>query len=292
MVAWSVYCVEFALSTLRLLFNLLKIKCKDHAGLRIFNPRVACKRSKKMGSIRETKLKNGGTRFQASIRLRGHRPISAVFDRRTDAKAWVQKVEADIRCGRYQLYSEAKRHTFEEAVERYFKEHPISIAKRGHLDWWKKELGPLYLQDVRPAVIALHAIDGGRLRISGEELIARLWIFANEQASERERENCRFGIIKALSDSIEHGTRVCPPGQTQRQVIAVLQGRLNVDNVDVVRTKTLNEHTAAFLIGQMTTTDRAQLFQAANQYLNDHPDVNRDPNCFSRRQPRLDLFNG
>lgn len=107
-----------------------------------------------MGSIREIKLKNGGTRFQASIRLRGHRPISAVFDRRTDAKAWVQKVEADIRCGRYQLYSEAKRHTFEEAVERYRKELPISIAKRGHMDWWKMELGSFYLQDVRPAVIS------------------------------------------------------------------------------------------------------------------------------------------
>ncbi len=127
---------------------------------------------------------------------------------------------------------------------------------------------------------ALHAVDGGRLRISGEELIARLWIFANEQNSDKERENCRFGIIKALSDSIEHGTRVCPPGQTQRQVIAVLQGRLegvNVDDVEVIRTKTLNEHTAAFLSGQMGTTDRAQLIQAAGEYLNQNPDVDRDP---------------
>jgi hypothetical protein len=126
---------------------------------------------------------------------------------------------------------------------------------------------------------ALHAIDGGRLRISGEELIARLWIFANEQKSETERENCRFGIMKALSDSIEYGGRVCPPGQTQRQVISVLQGRLegvNVDDVEVVRAKTLNEHTAAFLSGQMTTTDRAQLIQAAGEYLNQNPDVNRD----------------
>jgi len=126
----------------------------------------------------------------------------------------------------------------------------------------------------------LHAIDGGNLRITGEELIARLWIFANEQKSETERENCRFGIIKALSDSIEHGGRVCPPGQTQRQVIAVLQGRLegvNVDDVEVIRTKTLNEHTAAFLSGQMGTTDRAQLIQAAGEYLNQNPDVDRDP---------------
>jgi integrase len=107
-----------------------------------------------MGFIRERKVKGGGTRYQAEIRLKGHPMLTAAFDRKTDAKAWVQKVEADIRCGRHQLYSEGKRHTFEEAVERYFKEQPISVVKRGHLDWWKKELGSLYLQDVRPAVIA------------------------------------------------------------------------------------------------------------------------------------------
>jgi hypothetical protein len=119
----------------------------------------------------------------------------------------------------------------------------------------------------------LHNIGG--LRISGEELIARLWIFANEQKSETERENCHVGMIMKLSESIEFGSRVCPPGQTQRQVIAVLQGRLdgvNVDDVEIVRTKTLNEHTADFLSGQMTTTDRAKLMQAANAYLNDHPE--------------------
>lgn len=53
----------------------------------------------------------------------------------------------------YQLYWEATRHTLEEAIERYFKEQTVSVVKRGHLFWWKKELGFLYLQDVRPAVI-------------------------------------------------------------------------------------------------------------------------------------------
>lgn len=106
-----------------------------------------------MGFIRTRKLKNGSTRYQAEIRLKGHPMLTAAFDRRTDAKAWVHKVEADIRCGRHQLYSEGKRHTFAEAVERYFKEQTISVVKRGHLLWWKKELGPLYLQDVRPSVI-------------------------------------------------------------------------------------------------------------------------------------------
>lgn len=107
-----------------------------------------------MGHIREITLKKGGTRFQADINLNGHPRLTAVFDRKTDAKAWIQKTEADIRCGRHQLYAEGRRHTFADAVERYCKEQPISIAKRGHLNWWLSELGRLYLQDVRPSVIA------------------------------------------------------------------------------------------------------------------------------------------
>lgn len=75
-----------------------------------------------MAFIRERKLKNGSTRFQAKIRLKGiSKSVTAVFDRKTDAKAWIQKVEADIRCGRQQLYSEERRHIIAEAVERYRK---------------------------------------------------------------------------------------------------------------------------------------------------------------------------
>lgn len=106
-----------------------------------------------MGYIRETKLKKGGVRYQAEVRLKGHPTLTATFDRRTDAKAWVQKVESDIRSGRHHLYGEGRRHTFGEAVDRYFKEQIVSVVKRGHLLWWKKELGALFLQDVRPAII-------------------------------------------------------------------------------------------------------------------------------------------
>ena len=110
-----------------------------------------------MGYIRERNLKDGGTRYQAEIRLKGHpkgHPTrTAVFDRKTDAKNWIQKEEADIRCGRQQTYSPGKKHTFKEAVDRYFKEQSIFVVKKGHLLWWQKELGHLYLHDVRPAII-------------------------------------------------------------------------------------------------------------------------------------------
>lgn len=106
-----------------------------------------------MGFIRERDKKNGDKSFQAEIRLKGHPMLTAVFDRKTDAKAWIQKTEADIRCGRQQLYTDSKRRTLSEAIEKFFKEKEVSIVKRGHLNWWKKELGAFYLQDVRSSII-------------------------------------------------------------------------------------------------------------------------------------------
>jgi hypothetical protein len=103
-----------------------------------------------MGFIRERKIKGGSLRYQAEVRLKGYPMRTAVFNRKNDAKTWIAKIEADIRCGRQQLYAEGRKHTFTEAVERYQKEQSLSLVKQCHLDWWKKELGPLYLQDVRP----------------------------------------------------------------------------------------------------------------------------------------------
>lgn len=106
-----------------------------------------------MGFIRTRPLKNGGTRYQAEIRLKNHPIITATFDRKTDAKNWIKKAEADIRCGRHQLYSQSRRYTFKEAVNRYIQEQCISQAKQGHLNWWLKQFGPFYLQDIRPSII-------------------------------------------------------------------------------------------------------------------------------------------
>lgn len=59
-----------------------------------------------MGYIREPK--KPGQRWQAEVRLKGHPTLTATFDRKTDAKTWISKVEADIRCGRHHLPKELK----------------------------------------------------------------------------------------------------------------------------------------------------------------------------------------
>ena len=109
-------------------------------------------KEREMGYIKEKKLKSG-TRYKAEVRLKGHPDMTAVFDRKTDAKAWIMQVEADIRAGRNKLYTDSKRRTLSEAIERFAKEKEVSVVKRGHLAWWKKELGSFYLHDVRSSVI-------------------------------------------------------------------------------------------------------------------------------------------
>ena len=93
------------------------------------------------------------------IRLKGHPPQSATFDRKTDAKNWATQTEAAIREGRHFKTVEAKRHTFGEMIDRYV-EFEIPKRRTGHdkqkalVNWWKDELGAYTLADVTPALIA------------------------------------------------------------------------------------------------------------------------------------------
>lgn len=94
-----------------------------------------------MGYIREKDISDGSTRFYAEVQLKGFPRLTATFSRKSDAKLWIQKTESELRCGRNQLIAESRKHTFKEAVQRYSKEQKISVVKRGHLQWWEKELG-------------------------------------------------------------------------------------------------------------------------------------------------------
>ncbi len=108
-----------------------------------------------MGHIRERDLSDGSKRFYAEAQLKGGGPrLTATFNRKTDAKLWIQKTETEMRCGKNQLIAASRKHIFKEAVQRYSKEQKISVIKRGHLHWWEKELGHYFLKDIRPSLIA------------------------------------------------------------------------------------------------------------------------------------------
>lgn len=107
-----------------------------------------------MARIKERTGKDGKTKFTAEIRLKGHPPQSATFNRLTDAKKWIQSTEAAIREGRHFKTAAAKKRTLSDAIDRYlsgitqtkhFKEHQAVHLKR-----WNEELGFLPLADVTP----------------------------------------------------------------------------------------------------------------------------------------------
>jgi len=109
----------------------------------------------KMGHIRERDLSDGSKRFYAEVQLKGGGPrLTATFNRKTDAKLWIQKTETEMRCGKNQLIAASRKYIFKEAVQRYSKEQAVSVVKRGHLQWWEKELGHYFLKDIRPSLIA------------------------------------------------------------------------------------------------------------------------------------------
>jgi len=70
----------------------------------------------------------------------------------TDAKRWVVQTESAIREGRHFKDVEAKRHTLNNAIERYVREFLPKFKdskKRSRLlDWLKQELGAFLISDL------------------------------------------------------------------------------------------------------------------------------------------------
>src|SRR5580704_13644819 len=113
-----------------------------------------------MANIEKRTAQDGTTSFRVKIRLKGFPTQSATFKRLTDAKKWVQQTEAAIREGRHFKTVESRKHTLQEAVERYLKsvlpsKKPNSQKdQKKQLQWWANSIGYLSLADVTPAVIA------------------------------------------------------------------------------------------------------------------------------------------
>lgn len=112
-----------------------------------------------MANIRKRVTGNGEIRYQAQVRLKGFPPQAATFNRKTDAKKWVQQTEAAIREGRHFKTTEAKKRTLNELIERYAREvlptKPKSMNAQGRqLRWWQNEIGYSTLADITPSLLS------------------------------------------------------------------------------------------------------------------------------------------
>jgi len=111
-----------------------------------------------MATITERTAQDGTKSFKAEVRLKGYPAQRATFNRKTDAKKWVQDTESAIREGRHFKTAEAKKHTFADLVDRYIKDVLPTKPKQARqqeqqLLWWKEKMGVYLLSDVTPPLI-------------------------------------------------------------------------------------------------------------------------------------------
>ena len=102
-----------------------------------------------MATIRKRETSDGKVRYQAVIRLKGHPPEVATFERKTNANKWIQRTESDIREGRHFKTSRARKFTVAKLIDRYVDEVLPSLKdaenRKRQLDWWKAEIGVIAL---------------------------------------------------------------------------------------------------------------------------------------------------
>jgi len=105
-------------------------------------------------------IKKGKTRYRVQVRLKGKKPITKTFDRKTDATKWAKEMEADLGRGRHVPTATERKRTLADLIDKYTK----AIPKKRHnkdkrnlesrLAWWKDEIGYRYLTEITPADIA------------------------------------------------------------------------------------------------------------------------------------------
>ena len=92
----------------------------------------------KRDGIQERKNDDGSISYRAQIRMRGAPDhLSKTFQRRTDAKIWIEKTKTAIRGGNV-VSTEAQRTTLREALDRYLREPPKTKDGKP-LKGWKRQ---------------------------------------------------------------------------------------------------------------------------------------------------------
>jgi integrase len=112
-----------------------------------------------MAYIEKRKSPNGKLTYRARVRQAGSPDISSTFPTRTQAVKWSQRMEAEVRAGRYFGREETQEKTFAEFIDRYIeKELPKNQKayqkQKMLLTWWKSHLGKYYLCHVTPSLTA------------------------------------------------------------------------------------------------------------------------------------------
>lgn len=93
---------------------------------------------------------SGKISYQAKVRIRGYKSVSATFDRKTDANKWAQRTEAEMHEGKYFPSNKARKNTVSDLIDAYLTNLKVRNPRRyGEvqplLTWWKNEIGHIVL---------------------------------------------------------------------------------------------------------------------------------------------------
>ena len=64
-----------------------------------------------MATIEKRTTLDGKISYRVKIRMKGEKPVTATFDKLTDAKTWEKQTETEIKQGRYFQKAEGRKHT-------------------------------------------------------------------------------------------------------------------------------------------------------------------------------------
>lgn len=111
-----------------------------------------------MASIEKRQNEDGSASYRVKVRLRGRPVESATFASLIKAKQWGAQTESAIREGRYFATTEARKHTLQEAIERYATERLAGLRdgeRRGkQLAWWANYAGAYLLAEITAPRVA------------------------------------------------------------------------------------------------------------------------------------------
>ena len=108
-----------------------------------------------MATIQKRVAKSTGkVSYRVQVRRKGHPPLTATFDKKTDAKSWAADREAEVNQSKHFGYNIGKQHKLHDVIEPYIKEilpgKALNTARgqKTQLEWWQGELGTHRLSDI------------------------------------------------------------------------------------------------------------------------------------------------
>ena len=112
-----------------------------------------------MACIEKRTHSSGKITYRVRIRVNGSPNISESFPTRRAAKEWADKMEAEVRQGRYFGTEERKERTFTEVADRYLAQENPSNVKSFHkcriqILWWEERLKDYYLCRITSSMIS------------------------------------------------------------------------------------------------------------------------------------------